>query len=242
MQKFLKFRKLLFTMNPSPASSASRSVRVWDLPTRVFHWTLVVAVISLVVTGQIGGQAMVWHFRLGYLVGSLLIFRLVWGLVGGYYSRFVSFIYGPASILNYLKGRAAPAHLVGHNPLGAFSVFALLGLLLIQVCSGLVSDDEIAFAGPLTRFVSGEWVSLATHYHKAFGKVFIIVLVVLHVSAIIFYRVKKKEDLVTPMIRGDKLVEADVPESADGLGKRLVALVIFLLAAAIFVWIASLAP
>jgi cytochrome b len=232
----------LFTMNSSNNSSAPRTVRVWDLPTRLFHWMLVLAVISLVITGQIGGQAMVWHFRLGYLAGSLLIFRLVWGLIGGYYSRFLSFIYSPASVFNYLKGRASPAHLVGHNPLGAFSVFAMLGLLLLQVCTGLVSDDEIAFAGPLSRFVSGQWVSLATTYHKAFGKVFIIVLVLVHVAAIVFYYVKKKENLVAPMVCGDKEVTADVPHSSDGLSSRVLAFVVFVAAAGLFAWIASLMP
>jgi cytochrome b len=211
------------------------------LPTRLFHWILVLGVIALVITGQVGGQAMVWHFRLGYLVGSLLVFRLAWGLVGGYYSRFASFIYSPKSILNYIKGMPNPSHLVGHNPLGAGSVFAMIGLLVMQVATGLVSDDEIAFAGPLTRFVSGQWVSLATHYHKEIGKVLIIVLVLLHVAAIVFYRVKKKENLVKPMLVGDKEVTHDVPQSTDSVATRTMALVIWLAAAGLFWWISTYA-
>ncbi|TXT35220.1 MAG: cytochrome B561, partial [Comamonadaceae bacterium] len=139
-------------------------VRVWDAPTRIFHWLLVVCFVSLIITGNLGGNAMVWHFRLGYCVLSLLLFRLVWGILGGYWSRFARFLYPPSTLIAYLKGRADKQHSVGHNPLGALSVFALLTFLVFQVTSGLMSDDEISAAGPLTRFVSAEWVSFATFY------------------------------------------------------------------------------
>ena len=122
----------------------STTVRVWDLPTRIFHWALVASVIDLVITAKLGGDAMAWHFRCGYAVLTLLLFRMVWGLVGGHWSRFRSFLYSPATVLRYLRGQGAPEHSVGHNPLGSGSVFALLGFLLLQVASGLFSDDEIA--------------------------------------------------------------------------------------------------
>ena len=137
------------------------TVRVWDLPTRLFHWALVVCVIGQIITANVGGNWMNWHLRLGYTVLTLLLFRLVWGFVGGHWSRFSSFLYAPSTVLNYLRGQARPEHRVGHNPLGAFSVFALLAILLLQVGSGLFSDDEIAFTGPLVSLVSGEAVSLA---------------------------------------------------------------------------------
>ena len=165
----------------------SNTVRVWDLPTRVFHWALVAALAGLVTTAQIGGEAMPWHFRFGYTVLSLLLFRLVWGLVGGHWSRFASFIYAPRTILAYVKGRGNPEHAVGHNPLGSLSVFAMLGMLLLQVGSGLFSDDEIAAAGPLVTLVPGAWVSLATHYHADIGKLILLGLLVLHVGTILFY-------------------------------------------------------
>ena len=129
-------------------------VRVWDLPTRIFHWALVAGVLGLAISGTLGGNAMIWHFRFGYAVLTLLLFRIVWGLVGGRWSRFGAFIYSPQSVFNYLKGRGKAEHSVGHSPIGAGSVFAMLGFLLAQVGTGLLSDDEIAFAGPLTRFVS----------------------------------------------------------------------------------------
>lgn len=162
------------------------TVRVWDAPTRLFHWLLAACVIGLVISAQIGGTAMEWHFRLGYTVFSLLLFRAVWGLVGGHWSRFRSFLYTPGQVLAYLGGRGDPNHSVGHNPLGAFSVIALLGFLFLQVGSGLISDDEIAAAGPLTRFVSSELVSMATFYHKEVGKLILLTLVALHLLAIAF--------------------------------------------------------
>src|SRR6476661_5005066 len=124
-------------------------VRVWDLPTRIFHWALVACVIGLVISGWRGGDAMPWHARMGYAVATLLLFRIVWGFVGGRWSRFSSFLFSPASVSNYLRGRSHPDHLVGHNPLGAGSVLAMLAVLIAQVGTGLVSDDESSFQGPL---------------------------------------------------------------------------------------------
>lgn len=209
------------------------TVRVWDIPTRLFHWCLVVLVVALVVTGNVGGNAMVWHFRAGYAVLTLLLFRLVWGFIGGYWSRFVNFVRGPSVVLSYLKGQGAPEHSVGHNPVGAGSVLAMLTFLLAQVGSGLMSDDDISFAGPLTSLVSNATVQAATFYHKEIGKVFLIVLVVLHVAAIVYYRKKKKTDLITPMIKGDKFVATAVPlpSSVDTGKTRLLALVVLAICA-----------
>jgi cytochrome b len=208
------------------------TVRVWDLPTRLFHWSLTLCVIGLVVSANVGGNWMNWHLRLGYAVLTLLLFRLVWGMVGGHWSRFASFIYAPGTVLAYLRGQGRPEHNVGHNPLGAFSVFALLAILLAQVGSGLFSDDEIAFTGPLVALVSGDTVSLATNYHKNVGKFIVIALVVLHLLAIAFYKLVKKQDLVRPMVVGDKALPAPVRAARDTAGSRLLALVILLLCAA----------
>ena len=207
------------------------TVRVWDLPTRLFHWALAACVIGLVVTGNIGGNWMNWHLRLGYTVLSLLLFRLVWGFIGGHWSRFSSFLYGPSAVFAYLRGQTRPEHLVGHNPLGMLSVLALLLILFAQVGSGLISDDEIAFFGPLVRFVSGDTISQATSYHKNVGKFILIALVVLHLLAIGFYKLVKKDNLVRPMLLGDKRVESPVPSAKDSLGSRLLALGVYALCA-----------
>ncbi len=207
-----------------------RPVRVWDLPTRVFHWSLALLVITSVVTVNVGGNAMTWHFRAGYAVIALLGFRLVWGLIGGRWSRFASFIYAPGTVLRYLRGdhRAGDHFEVGHNPLGSLSVFGLLAVLLLQVSTGLFADDEIANSGPLVRFVSGDTSSLATQWHADIGAVIIYVLVGLHVAAIVFYRWRKRLDLVTPMLKGDKLLPPQVPPSVDNPARRLLAAALLL--------------
>ena len=214
-------------------------IRVWDLPTRLFHWTLVAAVIGLAITGTLGGNAMVWHFRFGYSVLTLLLFRIVWGWVGGRWSRFGAFIYSPASVINYLKGKGKPEHGIGHSPIGAGSVFAMLGFLLAQVGTGLLSDDEIAFSGPLTRFVSSATVSLATDYHKNIGKWVLLALVLLHIVAIVFY-LCRKHNLVGAMLHGDKELVTAAPASRDDMPSRLLALGVLLACAAGVYWISSL--
>ena len=208
-----------------------KSTRVWDLPTRVFHWALVVCVFGLVITGNVGGNAMPWHFRFGYCVLTLLLFRIVWGFVGGTWSRFSSFIYAPKHVMNYLKGRRDPLHEVGHNPLGGLSVFAMLAFLLAQVTTGLFSDDEIAAAGPLTRFVANTSVQLASSYHVKIGKFIVLLLVVTHVLAIVFYLVKKRENLIKPMLSGDKMVPTEVLATRDTARSRFMALLILLVSA-----------
>jgi cytochrome b len=209
----------------------SSTVRVWDLPTRLFHWLLAAAVIGLVITANVGGAAMDWHFRLGYTVLSLLLFRLVWGMVGGHWARFSTFLYSPATVWRYLTGRSGPDQSIGHNPLGAISVFAMLTFLLLQVASGLFSDDEISAYGPLGKFVSNEVVARATFYHANVGKFVILALVVTHLIAIAYYVFKKKISLVRPMSSGDKACDVLVKPSRDDGPSRLLALVIFLVCA-----------
>ncbi len=223
---------------PGPAART----RVWDLPTRLFHWALAVAVIGMLFTGLTG--AMEWHFRIGYLVLALLLFRLLWGFVGGRWSRFGAFVYGPSSLAAYLRGRAHPDHLIGHTPLGALSVFAVLIILALQVATGLMADDEISASGPLARFVSSEIVSRATGWHKAQGKWIVIVLASLHVLAVMFYVLVKRHSLVRPMVTGDKLVapaaDGRMAPSRDDAASRWLALVLFALCAGAAWWVSSL--
>ena len=216
------------------------TVRVWDLPTRFFHWALVLCTLGLAISGSIGGNVLVWHLRLGYTMLALLLFRVVWGLVGGRWSRFGSFVYAPQSIINYLKGRGKPEHSVGHSPIGAGSVFAILAVLIAQVGTGLLSDDEIAFSGPLTRFVSNATVGLATHYHADIGKWALLTLVLLHVAAILFY-LRRKQNLVAAMLHGDKQLLVAAPASRDDTASRAAALLILSACAALAYWVSTLA-
>lgn len=218
----------------------AHSVRIWDLPTRLFHWSLAACVIGLFISAKMGGNAMVWHLRLGYAVLALLLFRLCWGFIGGRWSRFSAFLYSPARVLRYLRGQGDARDGVGHNPLGALSVFGLLGILALQVGSGLLSDDEIAFSGPLTRFVSGDTVAWATSLHTDVGQWLLVALVALHLAAIAFYTHIKRHSLVRPMVLGDKQLPASTPASRDDARTRLLAAVVLAAAAAAAWWVAQL--
>jgi cytochrome b len=214
-----------------PSKATINLTRVWDLPTRIFHWALVFCVICLFVSGLRGGDAMSWHFRFGYCVLTLLLFRIVWGFVGGTWSRFSSFIYSPKHVLKYLKGQREPMHEVGHDPLGGLSVLAMLAFLLMQVATGLISDDDIAAAGPLTKFVANATVQLASSYHIKIGKVILLILVVTHVLAIVFYLIKKRENLIKPMLHGDKVLPNDVLATRDSGRSRFMALLVLTICA-----------
>lgn len=203
--------------------------RIWDLPTRLFHWALLLCMAGLLVTGKTGD--MNWHSRLGYAALTLLLFRLVWGFAGGYWSRFARFFPTPGRILRYLKGQARPEDKAGHNPLGACSVFALLALVAAQAVTGLFSYDEIAFSGPLSGLVSDRTVSLLTSYHRSWGQYLLIGFVSLHVLSIIVYTALKHH-LFWPMIVGDKPLETELPAARDTAGARLLALALLLIMAA----------
>lgn len=217
-------------MNPP----ASLPVRVWDLPTRLFHWTLALTLVGSLVTGKLGGAWITWHFRLGLAAGALLLFRLAWGLVGGRWSRFAHFACAPATVWRYLRGRPRPGEQfdVGHNPLGSLSVLAMLAVLAVQVGTGLVADDEIANVGPLNRFVAGATGLAATAWHKGWGQGLVIALVALHLAAVGFHAGVRGKPLIGPMLHGDRPLPPGTPASRDDLATRALALVLALACAA----------
>lgn len=218
----------------APAGAPVVPVRVWDLPTRVFHWSLVISVALAIVSGEIGDPWMAWHYRCGEAAGALLVFRLAWGLVGGTWSRFVRFAPSPARVRRHLRGapEAEDHPGVGHNPLGALSVFAMLALLLAQVATGLVSDDEISNQGPLNHLVGSVVAGKATSWHTAWGLDAIFVLLGLHVAAIAFYTWKKREPILRAMWTGDKSLPPGTPPSRDTGATRVLAVVLAAVAAA----------
>lgn len=208
-------------------SHSLQRIRIWDLPTRSFHIFLALCVAGLVASGEIG--LMQLHFWLGYVVFALVLFRLVWGFVGGHWSRFIHFVPTPGKLFAHiqaLRAKQAPIS-IGHNPLGALSVLGLLGLLLLQVLSGMMSDDEISNTGPWSALVPANWVELATEYHSDIGKVLLILLIILHVGTVLYYKRIKHEDLITPMITGDKVFITEVHASRDTRTSRLFALGVF---------------
>jgi cytochrome b len=213
---------------------ARQRISLWDLPTRLFHWLLLLAVGTAIASGSVGGNWMELHGRAGLAIVALLVFRLVWGFVGNHYARFASFFPLPWRLRSYLGGRWRG---LGHNPLGALSVLALLGVLTLQVSSGLVSNDEIAFTGPLSSLVS-ETVSLRlTGLHHQLSKV-LFVLLGLHVAAIFFHLWIKKDNLIRPMVTGFKTIEEGL-EIVESRSARWPALVTALLTSASAVYLAS---
>jgi len=210
------------------AVPAAVRVRVWDLPTRVFHWSLVASLAGLAITGYAGGAWIEWHARLGSLVLALLLFRVVWGVVGGRWSRFRNFVPTPDKLLRYLRGETTPEQEVGHSPLGALSVLAMLLLLLAQVATGLVSEDGGGFTGPLNAWVSVGVAEAATSLHRNYGQWMLLGLVLLHVAAIVFYRIARKRKLVQAMLDGDKLLPPNrlVPPARDDAVSRTAAAIV----------------
>lgn len=217
------------------------TVRIWDLPTRLFHWMLAACVVGLVITGQLGGGAMAWHFRFGYSVMTLLLFRLIWGFLGGHWSRWRQLPLKPSSVWAYATGRASPSVLIGHNPLGSWSVLAMLFFLGFQVATGLVSDDEIATMGPFSSRVPGAVVSWATAWHKGWGKLILILLVALHLLALVVYHWRKHPPLVPAMWHGDKHLPVSAVASRDTLSSRSWALFWFVVVCLIVAGLLALA-
>lgn len=183
---------------------AKERPQIWDPLLRLFHWALAASVIGAWALGHFGPNQMTLHFYLGYTVIGLLLFRLVWGVIGPANARFATFIKGPGAVWRYIRSLPSrEAHPVdGHNPLGALSVLALLTALALQVATGLFVDPEDYInVGPLAETVSTAWNRFALGWHHRLGVV-VLALVVLHLGAIVFYRFWKGEDLVTPMITG----------------------------------------
>lgn len=212
-------------------SAGTSAVKVWDLPTRLFHWCLVALIAMLWASGEFGKLDL--HITLGQAALSLILFRIAWGFVGSRTSQFGHFVRGPAAIREYLlAARRGAVRSVGHNPLGAYSVLALLAVLLVQASSGLFASDDIMTDGPLAHLVSAKCVALLSSVHRI-GFKLLLVLVALHLAAVLFYRVVKKDDLVRAMVTGMK----QVPDGVEGIRFRnpLIALVV-LAAAAALVW------
>lgn len=187
-------------------------VMLWDPALRLFHWLLALCVTGAWLLGKFGAALglvrMTLHFWFGYMVIALVAFRLVWGLVGPRPARFAHFVRGPGAMLAYAGGllRREPSYWFGHNPLGALSVLAMLAALIAQAATGLVADPEdFINTGPLAAQVSTATSRRAAGLHEL-GSSLILLLVVLHVGVILFYRLWKREDLVRPMLHGRKRV------------------------------------
>lgn len=212
-------------------AAAVRKIRLWDLPLRLFHWSLLICVAGAIASIKIGDNIDV-HQYFGYAVLGLLIFRLIWGFVGGEHARFASFVRGPGQVIAYLKQmKSQHGPSIGHNPLGAISVLGMLAALLFQATSGLFLSDEIMFEAPLFKHISGSLASGLAEAHEINSNI-IILLIALHLLAIFFYRFIRRENLITPMLSGNKEVPAESALSDARGGSIWLGLIVFALAAA----------
>ena len=212
-------------------SGARHRVLVWDLPTRLFHWVLVGLVAFTVGSGKLGGNAMTYHLWGGFAILVLVLFRVLWGLAGGRHARFRDFVRGPRAVTAYassLLKRDAQRYL-GHNPLGGWSILALLLVLLIQAATGLFANDDILTEGPLAVQVSKAASDALTRVHR-FNQQVLLALVAIHVAAVFFYLAIKRENLIMPMITGRKSWHARI---APVGGHPLLALALLLVVAVI---------
>jgi cytochrome b len=181
------------------------TIPVWDLPTRLFHWLLLVMVAVSFSTGSIGGNAMQYHEWSGFAILVLLVFRVCWGFAGSRASRFSDFVKGPAAVWRYATAlvRGKSERYLGHNPLGGWSVLALLLVLLIQAVTGLFANDDIITEGPLYLWVSKPLSDWLTGVHRL-NRYLIMALAAIHIAAVLFYLLVKRENLIKPMITGTK--------------------------------------
>ena len=195
---------------------SDRTILVWDIPTRVFHWVLVVLVIVSVVTGNVGGlKTMRIHMLSGYAILALILFRAIWGFIGNAHARFSSFVIGVPSVVRYARDlvTGAARKFVGHNPLGGWSVLVMLVLLIVQAATGLCANDDIFTEGPLARRVGKRASDFLTGIHKTNVNLLYAVIAV-HVVAVIGY-LYKGDNLIRPMITGVKRIAAE-HTPADG--------------------------
>lgn len=217
---------------------AIRSVRVWDLPTRLFHWLLAALVAVNIYTGTVGGLAeMDWHLWSGQAILALVGFRVVWGLIGSRRSRFADFVRGPTAVAAYARGLVAgrATASLGHNPMGAWSALAMLACLAVQGVTGLYSSDDIFTEGPLAATVSGDTVKLMTAIHHWNSNV-LFVLIGLHLAAVLGYLVVKRDNLIGPMLTGRKRVPPGLPEDDAPFVNPLWAAVALAAAAGLVWW------
>jgi len=216
----------------------TRRVRVWDAPTRLFHWALVALVVASYVTAEAG--ELEWHMRAGDGVLALLLFRIAWGFVGSDTARFSRFLRGPRVVLHHLRDfwSRAPDVEVGHNPAGGWAIVALLLVLCVQVGTGLFADDDISTAGPFAQSVERPMRRFFTGLHEQSFNV-LLGLAALHVAAIGAYWMVRRQNLVWPMVTGAKRLPAAfvAPRSR----RPVLAGVIFAVAALIAMWVASFA-
>jgi len=206
------------------------TVLAWDLPTRIAKWLLALLVGLAFASRYYGDDALIWHQWNGLAILVVIVFRLLWGFLGGSTARFASFLHGPAAAFAYaaslLRGR--PQHFLGHNPLGGWMVIVLLAVVAAQALTGLFTTDDITVYGPMTNVASDETISRASAWHQRIYPV-LIILIAIHVVVNLIYALFGRDRLLTAMINGRKPAETYVdraPATAGSIGLALGCLVV----------------
>lgn len=216
---------------------AGARVAVWDLPTRLLHWALVVLIPFSWWSAE--NHDLERHRWSGYAILGLLIFRLIWGFVGSSTSRFANFVRGPRAVLAYARGGGEKG--LGHNPMGGWSVMAMLALLATQVGLGLfASDDDGLETGPLNYLVSYSAAETITELHELLFNV-IVAVIALHILTVFFYLFVRRDNLIAPMLRGSRQLDAE-PTARPTMARPLVAITVAIIAFAVMAWISKGAP
>jgi cytochrome b len=216
---------------------------VWDLPTRLFHWLLVACIAGSWITAEAGFEWTETHFLFGYTSLGLVTFRIIWGFIGPTHARFSSFIRGPAHILNSARAllNRTPSTYTGHNPIGGWSTVLFLAVVGTQATTGLFISDDIFYAGPYNGIVSGATAGdLAGLHHLNFN--LLQALVVIHLSAILWYRWGKRTPLIKPMITGKKALADEQLDQAIPHNYLLRAVITGSVVAAAVIALVQLAP
>ena len=220
----------------SDQSQALQTVKVWDLPTRLFHWILVMLMIAQWLTAE-NDSTIQYHIWGGYTVLVLVLFRVIWGFAGSDTARFRDFIRGPGAALAYVKAllRGETPLYLGHNPMGGWSIVAMLVLLLIQAGTGLFANDDITTEGPLYGWVSKGTSDWLTTIHK-FNFNLLLLVIAVHISAVLFYLFVKRENLIHPMLSGRKHLPPDMVGQAPRIVSPWLGLAVLAVAVAA-VWL-----
>lgn len=187
------------------------TVTAWDLPTRVFHWALVALIasawFSFEFSEELGDPRLVWHRWNGLAILTLMVWRLLWGIIGPRNERFTSFVRGPRAAISYARDLLAnrPRHFLGHNPLGALLIVALLSVVTGIATLGLFALEHNDNAvGPLYKYAGEAWAKVFTKWHRLLFEPVLVILIAIHILANVFYAVVKKEPLITAMVTGRK--------------------------------------
>jgi cytochrome b len=229
------------TGRDSPESKAD--LRIWDLPTRVFHWLLAVTLVGSFLTHELGFKWMEWHITLGYTALFLVVFRIFWGLAGPRHARFTSFVAGPGQVWRYARAWwvGKPPRYPGHNPLGGWAVLVMLVLTLLQAFSGLFNSDEILYSGPWHHAAPSAFTDRMEALHELNFNL-LAGMVMLHVAAVATYWVRWRTNLTRAMWTGRKQAgEVDAGQAIES-SKLLLALILVIVAGAIVWAVIAMAP